>query len=179
MQRFAAALLSVVCVTQHVFFHFACRYAFSRTDVVTPAVRPTCAYTHEAYREPFLNAFELACRGGHLAAAQWLTRRYGLSRSDVVGEENSAMAMCCKYGHLHVAQWLAGDDPTHPPSVPPPAQTPSPPSPPPSPTLLPSTHNPITTTITHPPCRPPIRPPPLPPTHPPPAAGTLPASDFG
>lgn len=91
-------------------------------------------YTQEN-SEPLMNAFVLTCRNGHITVAKWLTRRYALTRDNLIADEMLAMAMACKcaasstpstlcpvaltnqdrhsrshwsrYGHLDLAQWIS------------------------------------------------------------------------
>jgi hypothetical protein len=49
----------------------------------------------------------LFCCRGDVAAAAWLTDRFGLTPADARAEDNRALHVACMNGHLSTATWLA------------------------------------------------------------------------
>lgn len=60
----------------------------------------------DAHPECASYAFRCACWDGHLAVAQWLADRFGLTAEDAKYNNNYAFRGACMNGHLAVAQWL-------------------------------------------------------------------------
>jgi len=55
----------------------------------------------------------LVCKGGHLAAAEWLTREFGRGLADVLSRVDvvtcGALVAACSGGQLKMAQWLVSE----------------------------------------------------------------------
>lgn len=52
------------------------------------------------------SAFKLSCDNGHLSCVQYLTREIGLTREDVLANNNSALKLCFLREHLAVVKYL-------------------------------------------------------------------------
>ena len=81
-------------------FTNACQYGCFRVarliDRENPSMVPST----------YVQGFRIACENGHLAIAQWLVTRFGLTVEDIRSGQNDALLVSCVNGHLEVAQWL-------------------------------------------------------------------------
>ena len=75
------------------------KYRFDAKTVLGPAIRLE-------KKEDMVNAFQAACRNGHLLLAQWMAEAYDLDKDEAMAGGCLGLGLACKHGHLHVAQWL-------------------------------------------------------------------------